>query len=315
MDKPLLSICIPTYNRSKYLKNSIESIICQQEFLDGKVEIVISDNASEDDTPSVVKAYTDRYCNIHYHRNSENVRDQNFPIAVSHAHGVLRRLCNDTLVFSPSALASMCRIIEENREKKPFLCWSNGFARCEGELLSADFPEYIRYVSFYMTSLAFFSLWEEECADIQNDTDGCELSLWQVRKGLEIAYRKNDILICNTCFTETQVVEKKNISYGLYKVFFENFFLLLAPYFDNHALTEGDREYLEKDLLFRFFLGWCIRWELQDKSLLYSQTENLKQSIWNQYRDKPYWAEFRRLYYFRLFKARVKQVLKPLLKG
>ena len=64
MDKPLLSICIPTYNRSKYLKNSIESIICQQEFLDGKVEIVISDNASEDDTPSAVKAYTDRYSNV-----------------------------------------------------------------------------------------------------------------------------------------------------------------------------------------------------------------------------------------------------------
>lgn len=314
MDKPLLSICIPTYNRSKYLKNSIESIICQQEFLDGKVEIVISDNASEDDTYSVVKAYTDRYWNVFYHRNSENIRDRNFPMVLSQAHGVLRRLCNDTLVFSPDALAGMCRVIEENREKKPFLCWANGCGQCEGELLAADFPGYIRCVSFYMTSLAFFSLWEEECTDIQNDTDGCDLSLWQVRKGLEIAYRKNDILICNICYADTQVVEKKNISYGLYKVFFENFFLLLAPYFGNHALTEDCREYLEKDLLFRFFMVWCIRWELQDKTLIYSQTENLKQSIWDQYKDKPYWTVFRCLYYLGLFGARVKQVLKPLLK-
>lgn len=121
MDKPLLSICIPTYNRSKYLKNSIESIICQQEFLDGKVEIVISDNASEDDTYSVVKAYTDRYWNVFYHRNSENIRDRNFPMVLSQAHGVLRRLCNDTLVFSPDALAGMCRVIEENihRHRRP----------------------------------------------------------------------------------------------------------------------------------------------------------------------------------------------------
>ena len=97
-------------------------------------------------------------------------------------------------------------------------------------------------------------------------------------------------------------------------MFFENFFLLLAPYFGNHALTEDCREYLEKDLLFRFFMVWCIRWELQDKTLNYSQTENLKQSIWDQYKDKPYWTVFRCLYYLGLFSARVKQVLKPLLK-
>lgn len=314
MDKPLLSICIPTYNRSKYLKNSIESIICQQEFLDGKVEIVISDNASEDDTPSVVKAYADRYRNVYYHRNSENVRDQNFPIALSRGHGMLHRVCNDTLLYLPGSLGEMCRVIESCLQDRPFLCWANGDALDKREILKTDFRGYVRDISFYMTSLGCFSIWEEECVDIQKDTAGCELSLWQVRKGLELASRKSSVLVSNARYTDTQVVEKKNISYGLYKVFFENFFLLLAPYFGNHALTEDDREYLEKDLLFRFFLGWCIRWELQDKSLLYSQTENLKQSIWNQYRNKPYWAKFRRLYYFRLFKARVKQVLKPLLK-
>lgn len=50
MPTPYLSLCIPTYNRASYLKNSIETIICQNEFKTGKVEIVISDNASSDDT-------------------------------------------------------------------------------------------------------------------------------------------------------------------------------------------------------------------------------------------------------------------------
>ena len=39
--KPLLSICIPTYNRCEYLKKSIETIISQKEFSDENVEIVI----------------------------------------------------------------------------------------------------------------------------------------------------------------------------------------------------------------------------------------------------------------------------------
>ena len=48
MNKPLLSICIPTYNRSYYLKECLDCIVCQfrdKEVCD-QVEIVISDNAS-----------------------------------------------------------------------------------------------------------------------------------------------------------------------------------------------------------------------------------------------------------------------------
>ena len=44
--KPLVSICIPTYNRVEQLKITMESIMAQPEFREGKVEIVISDNAS-----------------------------------------------------------------------------------------------------------------------------------------------------------------------------------------------------------------------------------------------------------------------------
>ena len=66
MTKPLLSICIPTFNRSSYLRNTLNSIVSQQEFLSEKVEIIISDNASTDETPDVVKEFTAKYSNIHY---------------------------------------------------------------------------------------------------------------------------------------------------------------------------------------------------------------------------------------------------------
>lgn len=44
--KPLLSICIPTYNRAEYLEKSLESIIRQSEFHSDDVDVVISDNCS-----------------------------------------------------------------------------------------------------------------------------------------------------------------------------------------------------------------------------------------------------------------------------
>ena len=49
---PLVTIGIPTFNRSAWLKESIESVLAQtfQEF-----RILVSDNASTDDTPDVVQ--------------------------------------------------------------------------------------------------------------------------------------------------------------------------------------------------------------------------------------------------------------------
>ena len=177
MDKPLLSLCIPTYNRSQYLKKCIDSIICQQEFLDGKVEIVISDNASEDDTREVVEAYLKRFGNIFYYRNEMNVRDKNFPIVLSEAHGVLRRLCNDTLLFLPGALSEMCAVVEKYRNQRPYICWANGYINFQKNTYVSDFKRYIHDISFWMTSILCFSIWEEECCDIKDDTDGCELLL------------------------------------------------------------------------------------------------------------------------------------------
>jgi glycosyltransferase involved in cell wall biosynthesis len=70
--KPLLSICIPTYNRAEYLDKSIASIIRQKEFHRGDVELVIADNASDDNTEEVVKKYQEKYENIVYFKNNEN---------------------------------------------------------------------------------------------------------------------------------------------------------------------------------------------------------------------------------------------------
>ena len=66
MDKPLVSICIPTYNRCKYLESSLKKYIEEPEFQTGLVEIVISDNASTDNTEILCRKYASEYSNIKY---------------------------------------------------------------------------------------------------------------------------------------------------------------------------------------------------------------------------------------------------------
>lgn len=312
-EKPLLSICIPTYNRSKYLKKSLDSIVTQNEFLNGSVEIVISDNASTDDTKEVVTPYLEKYDNVYYSRNEENVRDKNYPTVLSKAHGKLRRLCNDTLVFHPNSLKMMCSVVDEYEDSQPFIFWANGSAKIEPEIENTHFREYVKKVSYWMTSIACFSIWDSECETIRNDFDGCELMLWQVKKGLKIACNKDNVLIVNKKMTDVQAVEKKNISYGLFHVFYENYFSILKPYFESGILSDEVKEYLEKDLLFGFYTDWVAKWELQSSNLNYSKTENLKKAVWDAYRDKPYWHEFLCRYYIKLYYMKTKQLVKRLL--
>ncbi len=69
MRRDILSICIPTYNRAPLLRECLQSIIVSCAGYEQQVEIVISDNASTDDTAAVVKGFQDRNSNIHYHCN------------------------------------------------------------------------------------------------------------------------------------------------------------------------------------------------------------------------------------------------------
>lgn len=70
-NQPLLSICIPTYNREKTLKNVLNSIVSQKDFVEtNDIEIVVDDWPSTDNTASMVKLYIKKYWDkIRYHRN------------------------------------------------------------------------------------------------------------------------------------------------------------------------------------------------------------------------------------------------------
>ncbi|MCX6989951.1 MAG: glycosyltransferase family 2 protein [Chlamydiae bacterium] len=69
-DQIKLSICIPTYNRAPFLKEALESIIPQ---INESVEIVISDNCSEDNSQEIINMFKKTFKNITYFRFDQNM--------------------------------------------------------------------------------------------------------------------------------------------------------------------------------------------------------------------------------------------------
>lgn len=73
--RPLLSICIPTYNRAQLLKETLESVLVQVDRTNiDKVEIIIADNASTDETDAVMaEIKKNAKPAIKYLKNEKNV--------------------------------------------------------------------------------------------------------------------------------------------------------------------------------------------------------------------------------------------------
>lgn len=72
MDVPrpkLVSVVIPTWNRAKTLSRAIDSVLAQTY---PTLELIISDNASTDETPSLIESYCRRDSRVRYLRSTTN---------------------------------------------------------------------------------------------------------------------------------------------------------------------------------------------------------------------------------------------------
>lgn len=115
MPKPLLTIAIPTYNRSACLQLCLSVLLPQVERAGGEVEVIVSDNASMDDTPAVVAAHQGKVP-ILYLRNEENVgADRNFIQCFGRAQGDYMLLLGDDDVLLEGALQKLIPILR-NRQ-------------------------------------------------------------------------------------------------------------------------------------------------------------------------------------------------------
>lgn len=108
-----LAICIPTYNRGPFLDQALASIAAQPEA--AEVEVVVSDNASGDDTPQVVERWRARLPRLVYYRWPENAgADRNFLKAVELASAEYCWLFGSDDCVAEGALARVLAVLGED---------------------------------------------------------------------------------------------------------------------------------------------------------------------------------------------------------
>jgi glycosyltransferase involved in cell wall biosynthesis len=119
--EPVLSVVIPTFSRPTEMIEAVESIASQVDAsLLGKVEIIVTDNASGPDTAAALKALADTYPFVNYRINAQNMGAslQIFG-APFRARGRFTWVFGDDDALGPGGLAAIVDILE--REDPAFV--------------------------------------------------------------------------------------------------------------------------------------------------------------------------------------------------
>ena len=111
---PLLTIAIPTWNRAPYLALNLQQLrqlLC--EVAPGVVELLISDNASTDDTRSVVDAAIGGGTPIRYLRNAENIgSDANIAQCFNEASGIYVLILGDDDLLVDGSVVMLVELLQ-----------------------------------------------------------------------------------------------------------------------------------------------------------------------------------------------------------
>lgn len=127
MNKPILTIGIPTYNSERTLRDCLCAITDQ--FTDTHVrdcvEVFVSDNASHDDTLRIIEEYREKFSNIRYSRNENNLEfDRNVDVILNNAKGAFCWTLSSNEIIRPGSIALLLAAIDLH-DDAAFLCISN----------------------------------------------------------------------------------------------------------------------------------------------------------------------------------------------
>lgn len=108
---PLLSICIPTYNRLRYLEDLLQGLLPQSERVAG-VEVCVSDNRSTDGTADYLAGLSSAV--LRHWTNERNIGgDRNFLKCIREARGEYVWLVGDDDLVPEGAVEKVLSILRE----------------------------------------------------------------------------------------------------------------------------------------------------------------------------------------------------------
>jgi glycosyltransferase involved in cell wall biosynthesis len=138
--EPLVSICIPTYNSEATLGETLDSIVGQSY---PRLEILVVDNASTDNTIEVARRFADPRIKIHIHVHNINA-EGNFNRCIEYASGAYTAIYHADDLYLPRMVAEQVDFLESYPDVGGVLTEAFVIDSCGREISSINFPAVLR---------------------------------------------------------------------------------------------------------------------------------------------------------------------------
>lgn len=105
----MVSVCMATYNGQKYIREQIDSILCQ---LSDQDEVIVSDDGSKDKTIDIIKSYNDDRIKIFINKGKHGFVG-NFENSLRHASGDYIFLCDQDDYWKPNKVEVVLKALKK----------------------------------------------------------------------------------------------------------------------------------------------------------------------------------------------------------
>lgn len=272
VSNPLLTIAIPTYCRSPYLDLCLGQFLADKAlFAEGQVELLILDNCSPDDTPSVVNRYQQEGLVLRYIRHEKDIgSDANFAQCFNEATGRYVQLLGDDDLFLPGMLSRLVSELSEG-EYGVVLLKSYGYERDfkhehpGGTGQRKEFAQLDAYLYEVGQLITFISacVINKQVQREVNARDYCGSNLVQVHLVLLAMLRTQS----NLHLTDYYLACKRANSggYDFSEVFVERLFNIVRSY-RNAGLSDVAIDALARKMLLTYYPFSLLRVRLENKA-------------------------------------------------
>jgi len=279
-NNPLISICIPSYNRAVQLEKCLNSIYSQIGN-DSLFEVFVSNNNSSDNSEDVINKFLNLYNNLTYNKNETNIGgDKNIALTIEKSKGRYFILHGDDDYFKENTIYPLVDII--NKNTKSSLLFINVLSNKNDVVLYNGINEFLQATSIAASFISSIIIKREAFNKLEEPFKYIDTSFNQI-------YLQYSILLNNPIFTLINRsifnYEGSNPSgYNFGKVFIKNY-LDIIYYFIKFGLNE---EIVSKDklqILQTTLLPWYKR-ILDNKMDI--DMENFENYFIEYYKNEPY---------------------------
>lgn len=243
----VLSLCFPTYNRGWCMKEQINRLLsCPKETLD-KIEILVSDNCSNDDTQQIVEDAIAKGFICQYIRNETNLgMDGNFVNCFQKASGRYVWLLGDDDTIIIKSLEKIVKILDVPDEYGLLHIYQKKDLQQEIIYVN-DKNEMAKYVSYYITFISANIVNKQYVSFIDFER---YMGTWFTLVPLYITalIKEQRNIVYGTKTFEEAKDYSRNGGYNFFEVFVRNFQNILKEFIGEDALDKETFDYIKKDI-------------------------------------------------------------------